>query len=438
MLLSLNQTILFDFEKVPLLDMKLTKLFVGFFFIVSTANAQTLDEKISIVNAQLDSIESVKIQLAQQMETLKQNWIQEKITSIGIPFKENDGEIITHAAMRLSYNENHEQANWVMHVILTDVLKGVASRTNDFRIDSQVTTGSAVEADYFLKELKSDGETYKYDGFGYDRGHLAPSADFKWSKTALSESYFYSNMSPQLGDFNRLKWAELEGWMRAYVERNAVNLIIVTAPVLTDDLSKIERGVNKVSIPKLYVKAALDLENKRAIGFVMPNEKIEMPIESFSVSIDSIELLLGYDLFSGLEDVIENQIEASFDYKFWLPEQEKDDVVAIEKGRLPKGAFSTYAIHVLVNNGKKYEVCGKVVSATKHEKGHVFINLDKKFPNQIFSVSIFDGNIKNFEYEPEVYLINKEVCFTGVIGDYQGTPNMVLEHGKQVKLLGDY
>jgi endonuclease G len=113
-------------------------------------------------------------------------------------------------------------------------------------------------------------------------------------------------------------------------------------------------------------------------------------------------------------------------------------VVAIEKSRLPKGAFSTYAIHVLVNNGKKYEVCGKVVSATKHEKGHVFINLDKKFPNQIFSVSIFDSNIKNFDYEPEVYLINKEVCFTGVIGDYQGTPNMVLEHGKQVKLLGDF
>ena len=414
------------------------KLLFGLLILSSVTFGQNVDAEIKTVNDQLDSIENVRLQLTQRMQVLKQTWIQQKLDAVGVPIKENDEDVITHAAMRLSYNEKHEQANWVMHIILTDVLTGGASRTNDFRVDSMVTSGSAVEADYFLKELKSDGETYKYDGFGYDRGHLAPSADFKWSKTALSESYYYSNMSPQLGDFNRFKWAELENWMRAYVGRYNSNLIIVTAPVLTDSLSKIDRSVNGVSIPKYYVKAALDVENQRAIGFIMPNEKITMPIESFSVSIDSIEALIGYDLFSGLDDVLENDIEANFDYKFWLPELEKDDVVAIEKKRLPKNAYSTYMIHVFAEDGKRHTVCGKVVSATKHEKGHVFINLDKKFPNQIFSVSIFDSNIKNFDYEPELYLINKEVCFTGEIGDYQGTPNMVLDNGKQVKLLGDY
>jgi endonuclease G len=49
---------------------------------------------------------------------------------------------------------------------------------------------------------------------GWDRGYLAPSADFRWSEKALSESYFYSNMSPQLDDFNREGWAELEGLLR--------------------------------------------------------------------------------------------------------------------------------------------------------------------------------------------------------------------------------
>lgn len=414
------------------------KILLGLLMIASMANAQDVNAEIKAVNEQLDSIENVKIQLTQRMEVLKQNWIQNKIESIGVPISESEEEVISHSALRLSYNEKHEQANWVMHVILTDAITGGASRTNDFRVDSLVATGSAIEADYFLKELKPDGKTYRYDGFGYDRGHLAPSADFKWSKTALSESYYYSNMSPQLADFNRFKWAELENWMRAYVERFNVNLIVVTAPILENDLVKIERSVNGVSIPKLYIKAALDLENKRAIGFIMPNEKISLPLESFSVSVDSIESLLGYDLFSGLDDIVENEIESTYDYTYWLPEQEKDDVVAIDRKRLPKNALSTYMIHVFIDDGKKHAVCGKVVSTTKHEKGHVFINLDKKFPNQIFSVSIFSSSIKNFDYEPELYLINKEVCFTGEIGDYQGTPNMVLDNGKQIKLLGDF
>jgi endonuclease G len=92
----------------------------------------------------------------------------------------------------------------------------------------------------------------------------------------------------------------------------------------------------------------------------------------------------------------------------------------------------------LVDDRKKHTVCGKVVSTTKHEKGHVFLNLDKKFPNQIFSVSIFSSSISNFAYEPELYLIDKEVCFTAEVGDYQGTPNMVLDNGKQVKLLNEF
>jgi hypothetical protein len=87
---------------------------------------------------------------------------------------------------------------------------------------------------------------------------------------------------------------------------------------------------------------------------------------------------------------------------------------------------------------RKHIVCGNVVSTKKHKKGHVFINLDKKFPNQVFSISIFESNIKNFEYEPEIYLINKQVCFRGEIGEYSNTPNMVLEHSKQVKLLEKY
>jgi len=415
--------------------MKLLLPLVLFSFI---SFGQLENKELNKINSRIDSLETLKSELRSQSEQIKLKGIQEEIEKIGYPKNSSQTEgIINHSAYSLSYNEDHEQANWVMHVIIPDVTTGNESRTNDFREDPLVKTGSAIEKDYFLKRMRPDS-TYAYDGFGYDRGHLAPSADFRWSRTAISESYFYSNMSPQLGDFNRFKWAELEGWMRGYVENYKTSVTIVTAPILNAKLPKIERGVNKVSIPNYYIKAAYDVKNNRAIGFIMPNEKINLPLESFAVSIDSVESLLGYDLFSGISDEFENKAESSFDIHHWLPDSEKHDVLALPLNRLPKDAINTYKIEVFVNDKKKHTVCGTVVSTKKHNKGHVFINLDKKFPNQIFSITIFGTSIKNFHYEPEIYLKDKKVCVTGFISEYNGVPSMVLENERQVKLWNEY
>ena len=413
------------------------KLILLFFVIGGFCFGQIETTEINEIQRKINALEESKAILKTELEAAKLDWIQHQIKKIGIPSTDNTEEVIDHLAFSLSYNEQHEQANWVMHVILPAISDGNATRSNDFREDPLVTTGTSLEQDYFLKEEKPDGK-YKYDGFGYDRGHLAPSADFRWSEQALSESYFYSNMSPQIGDFNRLKWAELENWMREYVTKNNTSLAIVTAPVLSDDLAKIERGINKVSIPKSFVKVALDIENNRGIGFILPHEKIERPLEYFAVSIDSVESTMGYDLFSNLNDSLENKIEAETPYLEWLPESQKDDILAISLTNLPKGAVNTQRVNGIMNDGRKHIVCGNVVSTKKHEKGHVFINLDKKFPNQVFSLSIFESNIKNFDYEPEIYLINKQVCFKGEIGEYGNTPNMILEHSKQIKLLEEY
>ena len=400
-------------------------------------SGQIKTREIISIQQKIDSLERIKEILKTKLEAAKLNWIQDQIKKVGVPISGNKEEVVDHLAFSLSYNEYHEQANWVMHIILPAISGGNATRSNDFREDTLVATGTSLEQDYFLKEKKLDGK-YKYDGFGYDRGHLAPSADFRWSKKALSESFFYSNMSPQIADFNRFKWAELENWMREYVISYNTNLVIVTAPILSNDLAKIERGINKVSIPKYFVKVALDIENNRGIGFILPHKKIERPLEYFAVSIDSVESTMGYDLFSNLNDSLENSIEAETPYLEWLPKSQKDDIMPISLINLPKGALNTQLVNRFMNDGRKYTVCGNVVSTKKHKKGHVFINLDKKFPNQVFTISIFESNIKNFDYEPENYLINKQVCFKGEIGEYSNTPNMVLNHSKQVKLLEEY
>ena len=413
------------------------QLILVFLLISCCCFGQIETPEINSIQRKIDALEQSKEILKTELEAAKLNWIQRQIKKIGVPSSDNIEEVINHLAFSLSYNEEHEQANWVMHVILPAISDGNATRSNDFREDPLVTTGTSLEQDYFLKEKKPDGK-YKYDGFGYDRGHLAPSADFRWCEKALSESYFYSNMSPQIGDFNRFKWAELENWMREYVTKNNTSLVILTAPILSNDLDKIERGINKVSIPKYFVKVALDIKNNRGIGFILPHEKIERPLEYFAVSIDSVESTMGYDLFSNLNDSIENKIEAETPYIEWLPKSQKDDIMPISLKNLPKEAVNTQLVNGIINDGRKYTVCGNVVSTKKHKKGHVFINLDKKFPNQVFSISIFESNIKNFDYEPEIYLINKQVCFKGEIGEYGNTPSMILEHSKQIKLLEEY
>ena len=149
--------------------------------------------EMDAINQKLDSIAVVKAKFIAELEVLKFEWIQDEIRAIGVPKSIHEEEVFWHSAYALSYNESHEQANWVMHVIMPDIVNGNVSRSNDFREDPLVKTGTAQEKDYFLKELNADG-TYSYDGYGYDRGHLAPSADFRWSEKALSESYFYSNI----------------------------------------------------------------------------------------------------------------------------------------------------------------------------------------------------------------------------------------------------
>jgi endonuclease G len=400
--------------------------------------SQNLEQKIDKIDKKIDSLSSLKDKLYLQKEELKLAWVQEKMEEIGIP-KKNDtlkiqDELIKHSAMILSYNEEHEQANWVMHIIIPDIMEGNTSRTNDFRIDKKVSTGSSEELDYFIRTMNKDS-TFTYDGFGYDRGHLAPSADFRWSAKSLSESYFYSNMSPQKADFNQGKWAELEGWMREYVEENNTHLIIYTAPILKSNLPRIERAKNKPSIPNEYVKLAFDPKNKRGIAFLMPNTKIEKPIESFALSIDSIEKITGFNFYPNLSDSIQKRIEANHTIDFWLPKKEKGDVLALSEKQMPKNAINTYQVENFVGDSKNRTVCGTTVSIKKHEKGHVFINLDKKFPNQIFSVSIFKSSLKNFSYEPDIYLVNKKVCFTGKINEYNGNASMIIENEKAMEIL---
>jgi endonuclease G, mitochondrial len=188
---------------------------------------QELEQK----NNELQEIKQKEKQLLSEIESLKLKASLNSMQVVGYPQTEKELEVVEHSAMVIGFDCEYKMASWVFHVLTPDVSFGTVTRTNDFSQDERVSCGSAVEADYFLRKEKSDG-TYAYDGFGFDRGHLAPSADFRWSATALSESYFYSNMTPQRPEFNRESWAELEGFLRRIVDQEKKTFYIITGPVL--------------------------------------------------------------------------------------------------------------------------------------------------------------------------------------------------------------
>jgi endonuclease G, mitochondrial len=393
----------------------------------SIAPAQTLSDKIKQASEDLTALEKQRQQIFDKIEILKLERIQEDLDAIGLPAVLAGEQLVRHAAMALDYAEKYEQARWVAHIITQDVTKGTVFRTNDFRPDEKVITGSAVEEDYFLKKMKPDS-TWAYDAFGYDRGHLAPSADFRWSKTALSESYFYSNMSPQLAAFNRGKWEELEDAIRGYIYRNTnTQLYLVTGPLLKEDLPKIQRGKNKVSIPALYWKAVLDITNKRAIGFIMPNENITKPLSSFAVSINDIEILTGLDLFNKIPKDLQESLESQRNAAEWLPATSAQDAEPIAQETLPRNHFNTTVAKEWAGRTENINVCGKVVSARLSKSGNVLLNLDKPFPNQVFTVFVKKEFILNFNYDLTEVLKNKTICVKGKVKNMDGLPMMYIQ-----------
>jgi len=225
-----------------------------------------------------------------------------KIPHLELPAITNKDAIVTHLGYSLSYNEKHEQANWVAYELTAEETQRGVTRTNDFRPDNAVTTGSATNADY--------------QASGYDRGHMAPAADMSWNVQAMEESFFYSNMSPQVPGFNRGIWKKLEERVRQWALENR-NIYVVTGPVLTGDLPVI--GPEKVSVPRYYYKVILDYTQPelKGIGFIMPNASSTRPLESYAVPIDSVEKVTGINFFSALPDKQEQAIEKTVCIPCW-------------------------------------------------------------------------------------------------------------------------
>ena len=221
----------------------------------------------------------------------------EKQPNFILPGGKPVGEIIQHEGYILRYRNEYKDADWVAYPLLPEEINGETDREGSrFVPDPAVTTGTALPSDYTRS--------------GYDRGHLAPAGDFKFSRRMMQETFFMSNVTPQAPQFNRGIWKGLEELVRRWALRDD-GLYVVTGPVLKGGSPTIGQQ-NEVSVPPQFYKVILycNKPDIRMIGFLLNNEASNRSLDQFVVPVDQIEQLTGIDFFPKLPDDLERQLES--------------------------------------------------------------------------------------------------------------------------------
>lgn len=217
----------------------------------------------------------------------------------------------------LSYSNSKLTANWVAWHLNSSWL-GSVSRQDDFRADENLPAS-------WYRVKATD---FYYSTYGFDRGHMCPSADRTATVTDNSATFLMTNMVPQAPNNNQIVWENLESYCRDLAKKGS-ELYIISGPAGEGGASA--KGTftilkSGVVVPKYVWKIALVLPNgnddisrimasTRVIAVVIPNnqECSKYPWTNYRVSVDSIENLTGYDFFKNVPKDIQDAIEARVD-----------------------------------------------------------------------------------------------------------------------------
>ena len=215
-------------------------------------------------------------------------------------------EIIHHTYYSLGYSEKYEQPLWVFYRLTRESLRiPNVPRSDWFETDQKVSTRSARHSDY--------------SGSGYSRGHLVPAGDMAFDQHAMQESFYMSNMSPQVSGFNGGIWRELEESIRDWAYKNE-ELYIASGPIFKGVTNYIGKQ-SKIGVPVAFYKVVLDNKGreKKGIGFIIPHEVSTSQLSNYGVTIDEVEKQTGIDFFDNLysDQEEEQRMEQNFNIQLW-------------------------------------------------------------------------------------------------------------------------
>jgi endonuclease G, mitochondrial len=207
-------------------------------------------------------------------------------------------EILEREGFFLAWDSDLRIALWVGYELTLEEVDGELPRLDNFRRDAELGDDSPGAG--------------TYSGSGYDRGHLVPAADVKWSDKAMADSFLMSNVTPQLPALNRGPWRELEEAVRDLARREGA-VIVITGPIIADrEYPRLpEAGT---VIPDYYFKVILDYSEPglAAWGYILPNSETALAgreYDDFLFSVDEVEEFSGFDFFAPLPDELEDRLE---------------------------------------------------------------------------------------------------------------------------------
>jgi endonuclease G len=195
----------------------------------------------------------------------------------GAPVKaEGNNQYLCRIGYAVNYNYNTKVAHYVVEHVTVDHLVKNAPRKDDFREDPEVPAQH--------RQTLAD-----YTGMGFDRGHVAPAADMTFDAQAMSESFYLTNMMPQVPGNNRGIWKYLEENVRYWAQVKGEVYVITGA--LFEGQPKM---MNKVAIPSHVYKIVIDPKTGKQIAYLFINEKLDPKlIDNYSVSVELIEQKTG-------------------------------------------------------------------------------------------------------------------------------------------------
>lgn len=213
-------------------------------------------------------------------------------------------QVIYHTGYTTSYNADRCTPNWVSYALTKAETSGSADRDLSVFVPDPMAKGKSAT-------------TYDYSRTGWDRGHMAPAGDMKWSQQAMNESFYLSNICPQAKPLNTGLWRVLEEKARKWAKVHNI-IYIVCGPIYDSKPKTI--GKNDVAIPTHFFKVLLrpnKTHGYETLGFIFPNEDCDGDIYHYAVSIDEVEQLTGHDFFHQLDDSIEDKVEAKLHITPW-------------------------------------------------------------------------------------------------------------------------
>lgn len=193
-------------------------------------------------------------------------------------------------AYDLVYDGQHKQARYVYEHLTPERIQGTIDR-NKFHFEEDPLVPAPLRS-----------QIQDYIGSGYDRGHLCPAADCRSNEEEMRESFFLSNISPQVPAFNRGFWLKLERHVRdltrLYGELHVYSGGLYL-PREEDDGKKYVKyqviGTNDVSVPTHFFKVIFSGDYSLLDAFILPNEEIPLdkPLEVFQTTLDKVERAAG-------------------------------------------------------------------------------------------------------------------------------------------------